>query len=355
MPAEGCFPFRLETVDVLNAALDANSSDAKAHYYLGNLLFDIQQEKAIQHWEKSRSLDSQFARVHRNLGWANFRVKGNIDEAIDCYENAIDCEPDDPRLFFELDTLYELGNVEVTRRLAMLQKHHATVARRNPSFLREIMVLVLVGRYDDAINHLSNNFFHVREGGGEIHDVYVDAHLLKGLDLMKQKQFEQALQHFDQASEYPENLSVGRPKNDPRAPQVAFCIGSACESLDQREKAIGFYKEGADREGRTRSPQTRFYRALCLGKLGESDEARRIFDDLIEDGRKRLTEAESPDFVAKFGEEETPEARKAQGHFAVGLGLLGKGNREEAKAQFRQAVKLNRSHVWAKYHLAQLE
>ena len=31
-----------------------------------------------------------------------------------------------------------------------------------------------------------------------------------------------ALEHFPKAAEYPENLSVGRPKNDPRAPQVAY-------------------------------------------------------------------------------------------------------------------------------------
>ena len=48
-----CFPFRLEEIDILESAMKANPSDPKAPYYLGNLLFDFQPEKAIELWEIS--------------------------------------------------------------------------------------------------------------------------------------------------------------------------------------------------------------------------------------------------------------------------------------------------------------
>ncbi|MHB8901488.1 MAG: DUF5107 domain-containing protein, partial [Thermoguttaceae bacterium] len=110
-PSDYCFPFRLEELDIFQAALAANPQDARACYYLGNLLFDLQPDAAIAHWEKSRSIDASLATVHRNLGWAYYRAKNDVGRAIECYEKALACGSLDPRLFLELDTLYEVGNV----------------------------------------------------------------------------------------------------------------------------------------------------------------------------------------------------------------------------------------------------
>lgn len=355
MPSDYCFPFRPETANLLNAAIKANPSDARAYYYLGNLLFDIQVEKAITCWEKSRSLDDNFATVHRNLGWAYYRIQNKIPEAIDCYEKALACNQLDPRLYLEADILYEIGNVSLEKRLAVLENNHDVVSKRNQSFVREIMVLVLTGKYDKAIDYLTNNFFHIREGGGEIHDVYVDAHLLKGLECMKENRCAEALDHLQKASEYPENLSVGRPKNDRRASQVAYHIGAAHQAAGDMDKAREFYKRAANQRGTSNWPETRFYQALCLNKLGQREDAKRVFDELIRTGERRLAEGTSADFFAKFGEQETKQAREASAHYIIGLGLLGKEQQDEAKQEFDQAAKLNLSHVWAKYRLSAIE
>lgn len=354
-PPDYCFPFRLETADVLNAALEADPKDARAWYYLGNLLFDLQPERAMECWEKALSLDKDLALAHRNLGWGYYRVKNDVPEAIGCYEQAVGCDPLVPRFYSELDTLYEVGNVSPERRLAMLEKHHETVVKHNTSFLREIMVLVLVGQYDDAINDLANSFFHVREGGGQIHDVYADAHLLKGLQCMSEDKPKEALDHFRLASEYPENLSVGRPGYDRRAPEIAYHTGTALEAAGDAEGAKESYDKAA--AGRSRSsgwPQARFCQGLSLGKLGREDEARKTFEALTREGRERLAEKEESDFFAKFGEQETREARLATAHFTIGLGLLGQGDKDAASTEFERAVELNQSLVWARYHLSRL-
>ncbi|MHC4462494.1 MAG: DUF5107 domain-containing protein, partial [Planctomycetota bacterium] len=75
MPTDYCFPFRLESIKVFNTATKHNPSDARAHYYLGNLLYALQPEEAINLWEKSRAIDDSFATVHRNLGWAYNRTE----------------------------------------------------------------------------------------------------------------------------------------------------------------------------------------------------------------------------------------------------------------------------------------
>jgi tetratricopeptide (TPR) repeat protein len=355
MPADYCFPFRLESIEALDSAIRDNPSDARAYYYLGNLLYDLQPDKAIAMWEKSRSIDDSFAAAHRNLGWAYYRKQGDIAKAIACYESAVACNDKDPRLYVELDNLYELGNISPEKRLALLEKNHQAVVKRNDSFLREITVLVLAGRYDEAIDFLAKNHFHVREGGGEIHDVYVDAHLLRGSRLFDNSKFNQALKDYLAASEYPENLSVGKPKNDRRAPQVAYYVGAAYEALGDTEKAAEFYKKSANQKDASQWPETRFYQGLSFQKLGQKETADKIFSDLIEGAKTKLAQKAEIDVFAKFGEQQAEQARKADAHYALGLGYLGKSRRDEAAAEFQTASQLNLSNIQAKAQLTKLQ
>jgi tetratricopeptide (TPR) repeat protein len=351
MPSDYCFPFRMEDMKVLESAVVRNPGDAKAWYYLGNLLFDIQPERAQACWEKSAELDDSFGITHRNLGWVYSRIENDIPKAIEAYEKALASGQVTPRLFIELDSLYEKGNIVPERRYAALERHHDILTQRVESFTREIRVLVLMGKYDQAIDYLTNNYFHVQEGDDSIHDVYMDAHLLKGLQCIEEEKYEQALQHFQKASEYPENLSVGRPERDPRAPQVAWYIASAYEALGQTDKAQEIYQSVPLERGRFGGSESLFYQGLILTKTDRLDEAGKTFDRLIESGRRRLSDSQETDFFAKFGERETQQMRNASAHYLMGLGYLGKGQMEEAKAEFRQATQLNLNHVWAKYHL----
>lgn len=353
MPSDYCFPFRLETAEVLQAAIRANPSDAKAHYYLGNLLFEIQPDKAVDCWGRSAALDDQFAMVHRNLGWAAYRAGNDIAGAIGCYEKAVARNPNDPRLFYELDCLYELGNIDPRRRLDLLEAHHEVVRSYQESLLREIMVLVLAGRHDEAIEHLSKNRFHAREGTGHIYETYVDAHLLRGLGRMKDGNAAGALDDFRRAAESPENLAT--PRNNLRAGEIAFHTATALKSLGDAGNAKEFFAKGAAHQGSALIPQTRYCQALCLAELGRNDEAGKVFDDLIKTGKAKLVPREDePDFFAKFGEQETANARAASARLSIGLGLLGGGQTQEAKAQFEQAAKLNAGSVWAGYYASQV-
>jgi len=352
LPADYCFPFRLETAVVLQAALAVNAADARAEYYLGNLLFDLQPDAAMEHWLRSQSLDASLPTVHRNLGWAYYRIKNDLSKAIECYERALACSQLEPRLLLELDILYENANVAPEKRLAALTAHHAVVVKREDSFLREIALLVLNGKYSEAIAHLENNFFHAQEGRDEIHDIYTDAHLLEGLRLLEAGDATGALAHFEKAGEYPENLSVGRPKNDPRAAQVAYYTALACQALGQSDRAKTLFSAAAEQQDTRRWPESRFYQAMSLMQLGQRDNAEQIFGQLVEEGQKRLQEKDSADFFAKFGQEQSGRSRLATAHYLLGLGRLGQQQLDEARKEFAQAVELNASHLWARYYSA---
>jgi len=175
--------------------------------------------------------------------------------------------------------------------------------KRNDSLERHLGVQVLAGQYDQAIDALSKIHFHVREGGGEIRGIYVDAHLLRGLSRLQQNQPKPALEDFLAAAEYPENLSVGRSRSgETLGAQIAYYAARACEAMGDPNRAKEYDTKAADSRGGGFAPESRFYRAMSMKKLGRDSEAQGIFDELIKSGRDRLAREEAADFFAKFGE-----------------------------------------------------
>lgn len=101
-PTDYCFPNSLFELRVLEYAVMMNPEDAKAHYYIGNLLYDKKRpQDAIQHWERSRELDDTFSIVHRNLALAYYNKMSDPEAARDSMERAFTCDGTDARVFYE--------------------------------------------------------------------------------------------------------------------------------------------------------------------------------------------------------------------------------------------------------------
>ena len=349
MPPDYCFPFQLESVAALRAAQKLNLSDARAPYYLGNFLYDLQPEEAIKEWEKSKQLDQSFSIVHRNLGLAYARILNDVTKAIASLEKAVACNSQDPRLYYELDLLYEAGGIAPEKRLELLEKNHEVVLQRDDSLSREILLLVQLGKYEKAIDLLSKRHFHVWEGGGGIHNLYVDAHLWRGEEYFAARRYKEALNDYQAALEYPENLEVARPYRGGRDSQIYYFIGTAHEALGDKKRAAEFYKKSV--EQKQGWSEIGYYQGLALRKLSKNKEAEQMFEGLIQTGKQRLETAPSMDFFAKFGEKQSALVRNAEAHYLVGLGCLGKGNKEEARAEFKKALELNINHSGAKRQL----
>ncbi len=98
-----------------------------------------------------------------------------------------------------------------------------------------------------------------------------------------------------------------------------------------------------------------FYQGLALRRLSQEEKANQIFKELIDFGNKRLQAATSMDFFAKFGERQSAMRRRAQAHYLLGLGYLGRGDKEEARTKFKKSLELNLNHLWAKQQLLWLD
>lgn len=109
---------------VLEHAIAADVNDARAHYYLGNLLYDKKRHAdAIQHWEASRDADDTFATVHRNLALVYYNTLHKSEQALISLEKAFACNPIDARVLYELDQLRKRVGIAPEKRLAEMENH----------------------------------------------------------------------------------------------------------------------------------------------------------------------------------------------------------------------------------------
>jgi len=322
MSPDYCFPFRLETIPVLERAAAADPQDARAYYYLGNLLYDLQPDRAIAEWERSRALDAGLARVHRNLAFGYARAKGDLAAAIASQEKAVALEKREPRLYYELDQYLAWTGAPLATRLARLTESPQTVSSRDITAGRLARVQLLLGKDEDALETLGRTRFHVWEGESGIHSAYVAARLERGRALLAKGDATAALEDFRGAVEIPANIDVGHSVGSHLA-AVHHHVGLALEKLGREDDAASAFRASAG------SPavgsEAEYWIGRSLEKLGRAAEARRRFERLA------ATEPRPVDESRPL--EVRMEAREARGAdlYAKALGLLGLGRTAEAR------------------------
>lgn len=354
MPADYCFPHRWEAAPALRQAIHREPNDARAPYYLGNLLYDHQPEPAIATWETARARDPRLALTHRNLGLAYAAVRSDLPSAIASLEQAVALDPTDARLFYELDMVSEAAGIDPAVRLARLERHRQIVNSRDDATTRMIILLTQQGGNDRALELLRTRQFHNWEGGGEIREAYVDALLTRGVRALHHGKPDSALRDFKAALDFPKNLAVGRPRRDGRLVQIQCLIGDAFTALDQPTEARSAYTTAAD-DAAARAGDAGYYRARALLQLNRRNDADPLFESLVTSGRQLLTASPAADYFAKFGERESARARESRSHYWVALGEAGLGRTASAIASLQRALQSNPAHLWARTYLELLQ
>ena len=338
LPPDYCFPFRLEEIAVLERAMAHDPRDPRAPYYLGNLLYDLQPERAIAEWERSRALDPGFARVHRNLAFAYARARGALAQATASQERAVAIEKREPRLYYELDQYLAWTKAPLSTRLARLTESPETVASREITAGRLGRVQVLLGRDDDAVDTLSGTRFHVWEGESGIHSVYVAARLERGRRLLAKGAAAGALDEFRATVDVPANIEVGQGAGAHLA-ATHHHVGLALEKLGRKDEAAAAFRESASVPAVV--AEGHYWIGRSLQKLGRPVEARRHFERLAAT-RPRAVDPARPLEVRM----EAREGRSVDFH-ARALGLLGLGREAEARTALASALDADPDNVSA--------
>ncbi len=346
MSTDYCFPFRIESITIYYSALKFNPKDSRAHYYLGNLLYDKQPELAIKHWEKAVNLEPTLAIAYRNLGWGYHQTVKDFEKSISAYNQAIIHDNRQAKYYYELDKLYEIYGTPIAIRYQLLTKNHEFVSQRPDALLQEVKVLLLSGQSTKALNYLESNFFPRQEGVDNLHGIYVDACLSQGINELKSKNYEQAIIFFQKADTYPDNHQIARKPNDDRLAQILFFQALAHKGLKNHNDASTLLD--AVSELKVGEPIYKYYQALAYKELGNSDQTANLAQEIFEKGKSILSKMDQIDFFAKFGEGQSGSQNEAKGHYLLGLASLLQSDSDEAKPHLSKAYDLNPNDLWIK-------
>ncbi|MCL4401960.1 MAG: DUF5107 domain-containing protein [Acidobacteria bacterium] len=383
MSPDYVFPFQNEAIDVLRAAMKANPRDARASYYLGNLLYDWQPEEAARMWEASAAADPSFAIVHRNLATAYMHRKSGSDlaKAISELEKAVSLERKYPLHFTELDELYEQAGTPIGKRLALFEQNADVVARRDDAQNRAVALKIAAGKYDEAIRMMTGRRFAVAEGANlNVGDHWRDAHLFRAQQRIAGGQFKEALADLTAGASLPSNLPLEsmRRSSNTREAEFAYWSGVAYEGIGERNRAAESWKKaiappqargdaagmaptwgssavGAGAGFGTGAGASIYYQALCYRKLGQDDQASQLLRGLLQSGEDALRKPQPSGTEGRrrgFGRPLTARAREAEAHYRLGLAYLGLNDREKAKAELALAVETSPDLAGARVALA---
>lgn len=288
-----CFPSRLEELVVLEAALQRNPDDARAHYYLGNWLFDRRRhEEAITHWECSAALHSRYSVVWRNLGIAYFNVRNDAVIAKAFFERAVQANPNDARVRYERDQLWKRTGVPVAERLSELERMSQLVSQRDDLTVELAALYNQTGQARRAAALLSSRRFQPWEGGeGAVLGQYVRAQLALGREALENGDANRACALMEAALHPPENLGETWHLLANRS-NVYYWLGVAYESRDDRSSARDWWTKAAESCGDFQEMSVRpysemtYYSVCALNRLGQVGEAKRLARELLQYARK---------------------------------------------------------------------
>jgi tetratricopeptide (TPR) repeat protein len=354
-----CFPARIEEMIVLQAALAKNSSDARAHYYLGNLFYDKKRyDEAIAEWEASVEIDPSFAIPWRNLGIAYFNVRKDADAALGAYDNALKANLDDARLLYEADQLRKRTGAHASQRLATFESHLHLVAQRDDLTVEFITLLNQTGRAEQALELLLARRFNPWEGGeGLVSGQYVWAHILLGRSFLERSNPQKALAHFSAAREYPQNLGEGKHLLT-RETHLDYFAGLALSQMGRPDEArTCWIRAAADDSSIT---WLSYYRAASLDVLGRKEEAASLLRQMGDLADRQMDTEVKIDYFATslpnllLFEDDLQTRNRVDCLFLLALSELGLGKPERAMELLNQVLSLDCNHIAAQQELESL-
>jgi tetratricopeptide (TPR) repeat protein len=357
-----CFPARLEEIRVLEAAQQANPVDARAPYYLGNLLYDRRRyEAAIAQWERAARLDPAFPTTWRNLGIAEYNVRHRPARALAAYRRAFRADPTDARVLYELDQLRKRLNHPPADRLRLLERNRALVDRRDDLSVERVTLLNLLRRHADARDALAARRFHPWEGGeGLMSGQWVAANRALAFAELAAGRADQALKLAVAAIGYPENLGEGRhpltPLND-----LQLLRGLALRALGSPE-AERWLAAASEPQGdpAIAAGEAVAWQAEALLARGRQAEARARLQMFLLAVRRRAREGVRIDYFATslpsllLFDDDLRHRNAIECRYLEGLALGGLGRVADAKRRLKDVLDEDVAHVGATEALARL-
>jgi protein O-mannosyl-transferase len=311
-----------------------------AYNNLGNtLLTKGQIDEAIRQYQQAIRLKPHDAEAHNNLGYALLR-EGQMDEAIRQFQEASRLRPDDAEAHNGLgNALAGKGQTDEAIRQyqqALRLKPDFTLAHNNLG-----IALVRKGQMDEAIRQF-REALHLKPD-------YAEAHNNLGMALAEKSQTDEAINQYQTAirlqPDYAlahNNLGIalaGKGQMDeailqyqaalrlkPDFAEAYYNLGTVLAEKGQTDMAISQYQAAA--RLKPDFVEARNNLGIALARKGQMDEAISQLQEAL-----RL----KPDY--------------AEAHNNLGMALVRKGQIDEAMSQYQEALRLKPDYVQARNNL----
>ena len=362
------FPSRLEEILLLEAAMDQNPDDARAPYYLGNLLYDKRRhEEAIKLWERAAELDRQFPTTWRNLGFAYYNVRNDEEKARETFARARKCSPADARILYEQDQLLKRTGELPELRLVGLEQMREMVASRDDLTVELATLYSQVGRPQDALTVLLSRQFQPWEGGeGLVLTQFVRANLLLGQKALAGKDPDTAIRRFEAAWNLPKSIGEGKHLLMSLS-MIDYWLGVAHAANQHTAQAVLHWERAAKHRGDFQQMQvysisdTTYWSGKAFVSLARIDEAKKIFQEIYDYSLELQQQTPKIDYFATslpamlLFEENLVLRQEISAKFLRAQALLGLGRFAEGTALLEEVRELDANHSGAADLLSAIE
>ncbi len=306
MTTDLCFPNKPEEQQILEYVISLPLAVPKAHYFLGELLYDRKQyEAAMMHWQTAITRMPELAPAHRNLSIASYN-HGDSSLAAKEIAEAVRLEPENSRFLLEQDQLLKRLDRPVKERLSLLEAHRDIIPDRYALMLAYVTLLNQDGQHEKALDLLTHYTFHVWEGGeGKVADEYKTALFALAERALADNRPKEAIGYAERTLTYPVNLGEGKLDNVPdhRAWYVMGCAYRMLMNEDQARQCFEKATAGSQvpepvRYYNDQPSDYIYYQGMAFAALGEKEKARKSFHQLIIFGEQHIFDRVGYDFFA---------------------------------------------------------
>lgn len=348
------YPFRLETVRVLEKAIEFDPFSAVTYYYLGNLWYQKRPELARIAWEKAVEVNPDFAMALRNLGWYwRFRNEGRpgksvaeYRKALEYYNAAIVADPSAAIFLTEADEIMEYINAPLEKRHALFEGKKDVYEKRYDSEARALRQMVLAGECAPVLESFKTREYSRREHIDDLHDQYIDVCLLLAREAWAAGDNEKALEYCEDACKFPSNLGYAHLEYMAQDAKTYYNLGLAYEKLGNSEEALKLFTKASEVEVKDKDAQYLYEKGLALEKLGKRAEARALYRHAVEVGKGKVTEYFNT-FFESFDRGPFEKDINSVAYYTQALGYKALGRGGKARRLFKQALAERNDNLWA--------
>ncbi|MBT1181132.1 DUF5107 domain-containing protein [Bifidobacterium sp. CP2] len=362
-PIVDVFPYRLEELPVLKAAVEADPTDYTAAYLYGCLLYNkLQYQAATDQWRKVTELKPDFHIGWRNLAIAYFSKFDRREEALELMKKAVAAKPKDDTLVRETNYVAAKLGVDGRERLDWLlanlpDKPSDTLAWDLADAYSNVF------EFDKALDVLKTHEFVAAECQETyLTESYTFALCCKGRLLERDGKVEEALECYRNAQIVPANFRAGWWDTQ-QLYYARWFEAAALQKLGREDEA----RKAASRllpfihsnYSPYMGPETDYYVALAERLLGDNIISRKDMSASVvkweEDARNDL---DRKPIVTSLHLSFVPDGvteHKAETVRALAYSRLFFNDKAGARELFEESLKLNPDNPKARFELHLLE